>query len=415
MQRRTTAHVARRQRSAPEQLGAADAKLAEPAAAPAERSVDLLAKERAVGREEERSAGAVSLGRDAARNASRRASRSTRRRRTTRARRTSTPVDRAPPMSRARGRSPTARPVAPPPQRRRPWGAGRRAGAAASGARRRARGAERPSLQATRRRPPGVERDAATRASTRRPARRRLTTTQSAAAAVQPRRCRHCAAALVAPGRGRATIARRRCSSRRRRSCSAARRGSACPSRADAPRAPSRRRACSPRSPPSPSAGRGRRPAATASRSTPAGAPGSPSSTPHAAGRWQPLGVAPPADGAAARDGATTRCDSSAPVGAAAIVAPRRHDACSVDAAPAPAPSRWQATLVPAGAERLRSTARRACRPERRRVRRLAPPRAAPLSCSVRLPLPMPSSVPCHDQPPARAKRAARSPRSARR
>jgi len=77
-----------------------------------------------------------------------------------------------------------------------------------------------------------------------------------------------------------------------------------------------------------------------------------------AAGRWEPLGVAaPPADGAAPRDASTTlRLVSGGRV--AAIV---RVDGTSaqVDAAPGSGGERWQATLAPGGAERLRSTARR--------------------------------------------------------
>jgi hypothetical protein len=77
-----------------------------------------------------------------------------------------------------------------------------------------------------------------------------------------------------------------------------------------------------------------------------------------AAGRWQPLGATgPPSDDAAARDGSTTL----RLVNAGRVVAIIRLDGTrvQVDAAPGTGADRWQATLVPAGAEHLRSTARR--------------------------------------------------------
>ena len=76
-----------------------------------------------------------------------------------------------------------------------------------------------------------------------------------------------------------------------------------------------------------------------------------------AAGRWQPLGVAAPAEGAAARDDATTvRLVNGGRV--AAIV---RLDGVTVhvDAAPGTGADRWQAALGPAGVEQLRRSARR--------------------------------------------------------
>jgi len=75
-------------------------------------------------------------------------------------------------------------------------------------------------------------------------------------------------------------------------------------------------------------------------------------------GRWQPLDAAPsPADETAARDGST----SLRLVNAGRLAAIVRLDGnrVQVDAAPGTGNDRWQATLVPAGAERLRSTARR--------------------------------------------------------
>ena len=77
-----------------------------------------------------------------------------------------------------------------------------------------------------------------------------------------------------------------------------------------------------------------------------------------AAGRWQPLGAAVPvADGAAARDGSTTL----RLVNAGRIVAIVRLDGArvQVDAVPGTGDDRWQATLVPADAEQLRTSARR--------------------------------------------------------
>jgi len=77
-----------------------------------------------------------------------------------------------------------------------------------------------------------------------------------------------------------------------------------------------------------------------------------------AAGRWQPLGVTPPENGAATPDAATTTLRL---VNAGRVAAIVRFDGTrvQVDAAPGTGTDRWQATLVPAGAERLRSTARR--------------------------------------------------------
>ena len=77
-----------------------------------------------------------------------------------------------------------------------------------------------------------------------------------------------------------------------------------------------------------------------------------------AAGRWQPLGVgAPPADAPAARDGSTTvRLVSGGRVAAIVRVDGSRMQ---VDAVPGSSAGRWAATLLPADAERLRSTARR--------------------------------------------------------
>ena len=77
-----------------------------------------------------------------------------------------------------------------------------------------------------------------------------------------------------------------------------------------------------------------------------------------AAGRWQPIGVAPPADGAATPDGATTTLRL---VNAGRVAAIVRIDGTRVrvDTAAETGADRWQATLLPAGAERLRSTARR--------------------------------------------------------
>ena len=77
-----------------------------------------------------------------------------------------------------------------------------------------------------------------------------------------------------------------------------------------------------------------------------------------AAGRWQPLGAtASPSDGSAARDGSTTL----RLVNAGRVAAIVRLDGTTVhvDAAPGSGTGRWQATLAPAGAEHLRSTARR--------------------------------------------------------
>ena len=78
-----------------------------------------------------------------------------------------------------------------------------------------------------------------------------------------------------------------------------------------------------------------------------------------AAGRWQPLGAAAPSgDGAAAaRDGATTLRLVNA--GRVAAIVRLDGTRVQIDAAPGGGADRWQATLVPAGAEHLRSTARR--------------------------------------------------------
>ena len=77
-----------------------------------------------------------------------------------------------------------------------------------------------------------------------------------------------------------------------------------------------------------------------------------------AAGRWQLLGAAAPSgDGAAARDGSTTLRLVNA--GRVAAIVRLDGTRVQVDAAPSTGADRWQATLLPAGAEQLRSTARR--------------------------------------------------------
>jgi hypothetical protein len=75
-------------------------------------------------------------------------------------------------------------------------------------------------------------------------------------------------------------------------------------------------------------------------------------------GRWQPLGAAIPApDGAASRDGSTTLRLVTA--GRVAAIVRLDGTRVQVDAAPGTGADRWQATLVPADAEQLRSSARR--------------------------------------------------------
>jgi len=76
------------------------------------------------------------------------------------------------------------------------------------------------------------------------------------------------------------------------------------------------------------------------------------------AGRWQPLGAAiPAADSAASRDGSTTLRLVTA--GRVAAIVRLDGTRVQVDAAPGTGADRWQATLVPADAEQLRSSARR--------------------------------------------------------
>ena len=77
-----------------------------------------------------------------------------------------------------------------------------------------------------------------------------------------------------------------------------------------------------------------------------------------AAGRWQPLGATvPPAEPAGSRDGTPTL----RLVNAGRVTAIVRLDGATLhlDASPGTGADRWQATLAPAGAERVRSTARR--------------------------------------------------------
>jgi hypothetical protein len=77
-----------------------------------------------------------------------------------------------------------------------------------------------------------------------------------------------------------------------------------------------------------------------------------------AAGRWRPLGgVAAAADGAAARDETTTLRLVTA--GRVAAVVSSDGTTVQVDASPGTGAERWQATLSPDSAERLRTTARR--------------------------------------------------------
>ena len=76
-----------------------------------------------------------------------------------------------------------------------------------------------------------------------------------------------------------------------------------------------------------------------------------------AAGRWQLLSAAAPSSDGAARDGSTTLRLVNA--GRVAAIVRLDGTRVQVDAAPSTGADRWQATLLPAGAEQLRSTARR--------------------------------------------------------
>ena len=340
--------VGRRQRSAPEQGGAADAKLAEPAAAPAKRSVDLLAKERVLTEKKEGPAPfpstemqretpspRKSLDAAAANEASKKDAEASRSR-------AADEVERA-------AVSPTARPVAPPAAMRPPAvGAAEPAPQAplASG---QLAGDERtpaaPAEGAVAARAKSAA--AAPPVSTTPTDATRLQQRQSAFGGMREQDAMGRASSAPVPS---ATPAPFRGESQRS--------GSETLSRADAgvgAVAPARVLAAIAAEP-------GRWLRQTASGETVALDPGwrtwFAELDAAAAGRWQPLGgAAPPPGGAAGRDGSTT----VRLVNAGRVAAIVRLDGTRVhvDAAPGTGADRWQATLAPAGAEHLRSTARR--------------------------------------------------------